>query len=68
MKHVTQRNTAFSCSTVDLMAKQCKRPQEDMKPRMFSIPDTSTEFKDYYDNIQEFIKAAAGYDEMLPGM
>ena len=50
------------------MAKRWKKPQEDMKPRIFSIPDTSTEFEDYYDNIQEFIKAAAGYDEMLPGM
>lgn len=40
---------------------------KDMKPRVFSIADASADFKDYYDNIQEFIKAVAGYDEMLPG-
>ena len=49
------------------MAQQWKKPQEDIKPRVFSIADTSTEFKDYYDKIQEFIKAVAGYDEILPG-
>ena len=49
------------------MAKQWKKPQEGIKPRVFLIADTSTEFKDYYDNIKEFIKVVAGYDEMLPG-
>ena len=38
-----------------------------MKPRVFSIVDTSIDFQDYYDSIQDFIKAVAGYDEMLPG-
>lgn len=48
------------------MAKQWKEPKEDIKPRVFSIEDSS-EFKEYYDNIQEFIKVLAGYDVMLPG-
>ena len=56
-----------TCYTVDLMVKQWKKPQEDMKPRVFSIADASTDFKEYYDKIQEFIKVVAGYDEMLPG-
>ena len=39
--------------------------EKDIKHRVFLIADTPTEFKDYYDNIQEF--PVAGYDEMLPG-
>lgn len=49
------------------MAKQWQKPSGEMKPRVFSIAQSSTAFKRYYDDIQDFLKVMAGFDEMLPG-
>jgi len=49
------------------MAKQWIKPREEMKPRVFSIAENSSQFATYYDEIQEYLKVIAGYDELLTG-
>ena len=46
--------------------KQWQKPSGEMKSRVFSIAHSSTAFKRYYDDIQEFLKVMAGFDELLP--
>ena len=56
------------CMTVvTLMAQQWIRPSEEMEPGVFSIAEDSSEFKGYYDDIQEYLKVMAGYDELWAG-
>ena len=52
------------------MARQWRMPDhpgQELVPRVFHIPANSTTFGDYYNEVQELLKAMAGMDELLPG-
>ena len=52
------------------MAQQWRDPAKrggELNPRVFHIPSESKIFGNYYDEVQDSLKAMAGMDELLPG-
>ena len=54
-----------------LFARQWQRPDfpgKSVLTRQFQIPDESSAFAQYYDDIQENLRLLAGMDEFLAGI
>ena len=53
-----------------LLVNQWKRPagkDKEVEHKTFRIPQNSTIFKEYYNNIQDSLKKLAGMDDFLTG-
>ena len=53
-----------------LFVKQWKRPtgqDKEAEIKIFKLPEKSTIFKEYYNDIQESLKSLAGMDDFLSG-
>ena len=60
-----------SSFVANLYAKQWRKPVnqgEELPPKVFHIRPNSPTFGEYYDGVQELLKAMAGMDELLQGM
>ena len=53
-----------------LFVNQWRRPSgqdKEVKHKIFKLPQNSTIFKDYYNDIQDSFKSLAGIDDFLTG-
>ena len=68
--HVCIWITNFDVHIGLLLINQWKRPagqDNEMEHKIFRLPQNSTIFKEYYNNIQDSLKKLAGMDDFLTG-